>query len=77
MAEEMECPNCGMLQEQWSANEGRGYMMAGDVYCCQGCAEDSGCTCDTADRKAPEGADADHRDDTGDANQGINQRLGA
>jgi hypothetical protein len=37
------CPNCGMKKEDWS--EPKGYSMDGEVYCCQGCADGTGCTC--------------------------------
>jgi hypothetical protein len=38
------CPNCGMNREEF-ANDGQGYEYAGQTYCCEGCAEGSGCTC--------------------------------
>lgn len=40
------CPNCGAVQsEQWEDN-GKGYYTErGQTYCCQGCAENTGCTC--------------------------------
>ena len=31
---------------QWD-NRGRGFERYGQLYCCQGCAEESGCTCGT------------------------------
>lgn len=40
-----KCPNCGMAREEWQGNEGRGYEADGVTYCCQGCAEGTGCTC--------------------------------
>ena len=45
--EEMErtCPNCGMEQKDWSANEGQGFTQRREFYCCEGCAEGTGCTC--------------------------------
>ncbi len=39
------CPNCGMPHEQWKGNDGHGYNREGRSYCCQGCADGSGCTC--------------------------------
>jgi hypothetical protein len=36
------CPNCGMLKNDWP---GEGYTQGGQSYCCQGCAEGTGCTC--------------------------------
>lgn len=38
------CPNCGMAARDWS-QEG-GYALGSQTYCCQGCAEQTGCTCD-------------------------------
>jgi hypothetical protein len=34
-----------MPQSEWSGNGGAGYDLAGETYCCQGCAEGTGCTC--------------------------------
>jgi hypothetical protein len=36
------CPGCGMIKNQWP---GEGYTHEGETYCCQGCAEGTGCTC--------------------------------
>jgi hypothetical protein len=36
------CPNCGMTSEKWA---GDGYKLGSQRYCCQGCAEQTGCTC--------------------------------
>jgi hypothetical protein len=36
------CPNCGMASKDWP--EG-GYRLERQTYCCQGCAEQTGCTC--------------------------------
>ena len=36
------CPGCGMLKNAWP---GEGYSHEGETYCCQGCAEGTGCTC--------------------------------
>jgi hypothetical protein len=41
------CSRCAMTKEEWSGNHGRGVIEAGEVYCCQGCADDTGCTCDS------------------------------
>lgn len=40
-----KCPGCGMLKNNWP---GEGYTEGGQIYCCQGCAEDTGCTCKSA-----------------------------
>ena len=37
------CPTCGMDQKDWSRS--KGYQQGGESYCCQGCAEGTGCTC--------------------------------
>ena len=39
------CPNCGMAKEDWRGNSGQGYSVGGILYCCEGCAKGSGCTC--------------------------------
>lgn len=44
MAEQV-CPRCGLPKESWQGDEGEGYEKDGTTYCCQGCAEGSGCTC--------------------------------
>jgi len=36
------CPGCGMIKNQWP---GEGYTHVGETYCCQGCAEGTGCDC--------------------------------
>jgi len=50
MSDELEagqfaCPLCGMEKAQWSAEAGQGYERDREFYCCEGCAERSGCTC--------------------------------
>lgn len=39
------CPNCGMAQQEWRGNNGKGFQMGDKIYCCQGCATNTGCTC--------------------------------
>jgi hypothetical protein len=39
------CPRCGMDENQWKGNNGRGVNKNGQNYCCEGCAENSRCTC--------------------------------
>ncbi len=41
---EMRCPGCGKPEDEWQ--DPRGFSLGGEVYCCQGCAEGTGCTCD-------------------------------
>ena len=36
------CPGCWMAKNSWP---GEGYTHEGETYCCQGCAEGTGCTC--------------------------------
>jgi hypothetical protein len=36
------CPKCGMIKNEWP---GEGYTHEGQIFCCQGCAEGTGCTC--------------------------------
>lgn len=41
------CPRCGMSRDQWPGGSASvGYMKGGVAYCCQGCAENTGCICD-------------------------------
>ena len=44
MAQE-SCPRCGMAKEEWKENDGLGVSLAGQTYCCMGCAQSTGCTC--------------------------------
>ena len=39
------CPNCGMEKEDWRGNGGEGFQLGAQIYCCQGCATGTGCTC--------------------------------
>jgi len=36
------CPGCARLKNAWP---GEGYTHERETYCCQGCAEGTGCTC--------------------------------
>ncbi|HWX23359.1 MAG TPA: hypothetical protein VN578_25950 [Candidatus Binatia bacterium] len=36
------CPGCSMIKNEWP---GEGYTHEGETYCCQGCAEGTGCSC--------------------------------
>ena|SRR5258708_2950909 len=36
------CPGCAMIKNRWP---GEGYTHEGETYCCQSCAEGTGCTC--------------------------------
>lgn len=39
------CPGCGRPEPQWRENDGAGYQLGGEVFCCRGCADETGCTC--------------------------------
>jgi len=43
-ANDQGCAGCGLARDAWT-DEGEGYACEGQVYCCQGCADDTGCTC--------------------------------
>jgi hypothetical protein len=36
------CPGCTMVKNEWP---GEGYTHDGETYCCQSCAEGTGCIC--------------------------------
>jgi hypothetical protein len=38
----LKCPGCGM---DLSKGRGEGFVLDSDTYCCQGCANGTGCTC--------------------------------
>jgi hypothetical protein len=37
------CSECGMPSSEW---DGKGVEKNGEVFCCVGCAEETGCTCE-------------------------------
>lgn len=40
------CPGCGLPEQRWRENLGRGHLAEdGHTYCCSGCAREIGCTC--------------------------------
>lgn len=43
-AEVMTCARCGMESSEWS--EPGGVSQTGQVYCCSGCADNTGCVCE-------------------------------
>ena len=56
--EERTCPTCGMDEKDWGNTQG--YRQGDEAYCCEGCAEGTGCTCgeesgksDTSSSAAP------------------------
>ena len=42
---DVACPGCGMPRNEWAGNAGEGEKKEGRVYCCEGCAEGTGCDC--------------------------------
>ena len=42
--ENRQCTRCGMAKQKWSV-EGGYTDVTGLSYCCQGCAENTGCVC--------------------------------
>ncbi len=48
--ENQVCPTCGMDRKDWSKTQG--YQQGGEAYCCEGCAEGTGCTCSEETEKA-------------------------
>ena len=40
---EARCPKCGMPRDEWP--DPQGFTEGGRTYCCEGCADGSGCTC--------------------------------
>ena len=49
---EETCCQCGMVKGEWTANQGRGYEKEGYRYCCERCADETGCSCFEAVRLA-------------------------
>ena len=39
------CPRCGLAKRDWKGNRGEGVRSGGQTYCCEACAQDTGCTC--------------------------------
>ena len=43
--DEEVCPGCGLAQQSWKGNKGKGYPRGGERYCCQPCADEIECAC--------------------------------
>lgn len=43
--EKQTCAQCEITRKGWGDNSGRGFEKEGRVYCCEGCSEETGCTC--------------------------------
>jgi hypothetical protein len=39
------CPGCGRPETRWRELDGAGFSFGSEVYCCRGCADQTGCTC--------------------------------
>lgn len=56
VVEKRACPACGMPEKSWTHQVGQGRTVAGQSYCCEGCATGQGCICvSTAPAGAREG----------------------
>jgi hypothetical protein len=64
------CPGCGMIKNEWP---GEGYTFQNQSYCCQGCAEGTGCTC----QKVPAGFSREGQEATHSQPRPGKQRSGA
>jgi hypothetical protein len=42
------CANCGLPQSQWQPRDVKGYTEDEQRYCCEGCEQGTGCTCQSA-----------------------------
>ncbi len=45
MSPDQTCPGCGMEQGVWKGNGGQGVQKDSATYCCQQCADGTGCIC--------------------------------
>jgi hypothetical protein len=45
MSAEEICPGCGMEKAVWKGNGGEGVTKDGGTWCCQECADGTGCIC--------------------------------
>lgn len=50
------CVECGLGEVAWKGNQGLGRILAGEWYCCQGCAEGTNCSCIEQPEEPGEGA---------------------
>jgi hypothetical protein len=48
------CARCDIRKSGWGDNNGRGFEKEYQVYCCQGCSENTGCTCQALVGKEPQ-----------------------
>ena len=56
MRRPVTCSGCGTVQDDWTNH--RGYLIDDERFCCEGCAEETGCNCgqpaETADEASRE-----------------------
>lgn len=45
MEDDELCAGCELERKAWRGNQGQGYQLGDDWYCCHGCAAGRGCTC--------------------------------
>lgn len=53
------CPECGMEKDTWPNKTG--VTKSGKTYCCQGCANGTGCTCPTTSSSKPSSSQANKK----------------
>jgi hypothetical protein len=41
----VRCSRCGMERAGWTGNDGQGILAQDQVFCCEGCANNTGCVC--------------------------------
>ena len=39
------CPRCHRARSEWRSNNDEGVTLDGQTYCCEGCAQNTRCTC--------------------------------
>jgi len=57
------CAQCGIRKSQWGDNSGRGFEKEYLGYCCEGCSESTGCTCQILAGSEPQPAYPDQLED--------------
>ena len=43
--QKLTCPKCGLVQNEFWQDKGKGYVKDSKIYCCRSCAEENSCTC--------------------------------
>ncbi len=52
--DQLRCARCGLLEREWSEQGGEGLQIDDELFCCLGCAEQSGCSCSTGVERSAE-----------------------